>query len=396
MFRIIDQTSLASRAHASPLGAALYFASCFYLLASLAHAETPPTSVFAAKVAERPAAEVIEVIGTLKAEESIEVSSVVTERIISLPIESGQHVAKGEVLVQLDAREEIALRKEELARIAEAKRQTRRLRPLVANNTATEATLDQQTLVVSAAEARLAALDARIAQRKILAPFSGLVGLRNLSEGAIAQPGDILMTLDNTERMKFDFEVPERHLAVIEPGTSIELSSAAFTDRTFIARIANVNSRVDPVTRTITVRAFVDNSDGSLKPGMLMKAKIAAQERSGLFIPEEAVSQRGRELFVMRVVVGEQGLSDTTSARSDRKFSVERVAVETGQRQDGSVEITRGLSRGDVVVTHGSFKLSPQSKVTIRALQENRESLKELLSKERSQAQSLNAEASTL
>ncbi len=165
-----------------------------------------------------------------------------------------------------------------------------------------------------------------------------------MSVGSYVRPGDPITTLDDMRLIKADFTVPERFLAVLAPGLAVEVEAAPFPDRKFEGRVASVDSRVNPVTRAVAVRAEIPNEEGVLKPGMLLAVTLVASERTALAVPESAIVPVRDQRFVF--LVGADGVA-------------QRVEVKTGLRKPGYVEILSGLSAGDAVVVEGTNKVIP-------------------------------------
>ncbi len=172
------------------------------LVSILCSAQQAPTPVFVSVVERIPFSDEIEALGTLQAKENVALTSTVTELVTQVNFEDGQRVAKGDILVEMDAAEELAILAEERSRMKEAERQVNRLEPLVQRNAASRSALDSQRLELQTAQARMNAIDQRILQRKIVAPFDGVVGLRNISVGALSQPGTLITTIDHDDTMK--------------------------------------------------------------------------------------------------------------------------------------------------------------------------------------------------
>jgi membrane fusion protein (multidrug efflux system) len=129
------------------------------------------------------------------------------------------------------------------------------------------------------AKARLRAIESKLRDRLIIAPFDGAVGLRNVSVGALIEPGDVITTLDDNSVMKLDFTVPSIYLASIKSGTPIVATSPAFDKRRFEGQVSSIDSRIDPVTRAIVVRAILPNPERLLKPGLLMQVTLLKNPR---------------------------------------------------------------------------------------------------------------------
>ena len=189
---------------------------------------------------------------------------------------------------------------------------------------------------------------AQLSDRVITAPFDGILGLRRVSPGSLVTPGTAIATLDDISVIKLDFSVPERYLAVLSKGQDIAARSETYPDREFAGKVASVDSRVDPVTRSVAVRAEVPNLERLLRPGMLLSVRLYQSPRETIVVPEIAVIQVGTEAFVYRVA------QDQTA---------ERVKVGLGARRQGEVEVTEGLKSGDTIVSEGAVKLREGARV---------------------------------
>jgi membrane fusion protein (multidrug efflux system) len=198
-----------------------------------------------------------------------------------------------------------------------------------------------QPLLAQASAARLNTVVARLRDRLIQAPFSGLLGFRQVSPGTMLSPSTAITTIDDIAVIKLDFTVPETFLEAVAPGVAVVAQSASYPDREFTGVVRTVGSRVDPVTRAFTVRAHMPNDDRALKPGMLLTVDIVTGERTALVVPEAAVFQVQNRAFVYRM--------DGNVARQQ--------AVELGARRVGLVEVRAGLEEGDTIVTEGIVKL---------------------------------------
>ena len=320
-----------------------------------------PPSAWAAKPGAAPAAtpvvvaetrfqtlsERVEALGTLQANESVAITSKVTETISVMHFDDGQRVRAGDPLVEMTSAEEQALLEEARVRAREAERQYNRVKSLVAQRSASESLLDERQRDLETARALLAAIESRVADRFIEAPFNGVLGLRNVSPGALVEPGDLITTLDDDSLMKLDFSVPSVHLASLQPGLGIEATSAAFGERVFKGVVRGIDSRVDPVTRSVRVRAILPNPEATLKPGLLMRVELLLDPREALTVPEAAILHRGQAHFVLRVSEDEMGLT------------AERRQIHIGTRIPGWVEVRAGLEPGDRVVTEGQDKVRP-------------------------------------
>jgi membrane fusion protein (multidrug efflux system) len=327
--------------------------------------EKLPPLVIVAKVIEDEFIERIEALGTLKANESVELTVNVTETVTSIHFNDGQRVKAGQVLVEMSNREEHALLQEARATLNEAKRQYNRVSRLESQGIEAQSLLDQRRREVDTARARLAVIESRLADRLITAPFSGVIGLRNISVGALVETGDTITTLDDDATMKLEFAVPSVYLADLQPGLMIRAHSRAYRERVFEGEVKVVDSRVDPVNRSILVRAMIANPDRLLKPGMLMTVELLHNPRRTLVIPESALMPKGRDQFVF-VVDGKEN-----------RVVKRKIAI--GMRRPGEVEVVNGLQMGERVITHGTDKAKADGTVRIKGVQNSEVAIDALL-----------------
>ncbi|WP_419174727.1 efflux RND transporter periplasmic adaptor subunit [Desulfosediminicola sp.] len=328
----------------------------------------PPVQVIISEVVAKEFGDKIEALGTLRANESVQITAAVTDTITVLHFEDGQRVNKGDVLVEMTSQEEHALLAEEQSRVAEAQKQYDRLSTLVGKGVTSTSELDEQQRELGTAQARLRAIESRLQDRLILAPFSGVVGLRNISVGALIEPGDMITTLDDDSVMKLDFTVPSIYLASLYQGLPIEAKAAAFSDKIFTGKVSSIDSRIDSSTRSISVRALIPNPEELLKPGLLMNVILLKNPRSALVVPEEALVPVGGKNFVYVVDPSQE------SPRAEHR------QIQTGLRRQGEVEVVEGVREGEFVITHGTIKVQPDQPVSVITTEKGSESLEQLLS----------------
>ncbi|MGB3224025.1 MAG: efflux RND transporter periplasmic adaptor subunit [Desulforhopalus sp.] len=309
----------------------------------------------------------VEALGTLRANETVNITATVTDTVTAIHFDDGQRVNAGDILVEMTNTEEHALLDEAQSTLKEAQIQYERVKPLVERGAAARSQLDQQQRDYNTARARYRAIESRLQDLLIVAPFSGVVGLRNISVGALVEPGVIITTLDDDSIMKLDFSVPAIHLATLKIGLPIEARSPSYSDRTFPGKISAINSRIDQATRSIVARAILPNPDRLLKPGLLMNVQLLNNLRDVVVIPEEALIPTGQENHVLIV------------DPSVDPVVAERRNVKIGARRPGEVEIVEGLKAGDVVVIHGTLRARPGQEVEIVAVADENESLEQLL-----------------
>ena len=291
----------------------------------------------------------VEALGTARASESIDVTSKVANLVTAIRFTEGQQVRKGDILVELDgaqARADLAVAD---AALKESASQLQRSRELYATKVLSDQQIEQIESTYSANVARVAAARSRLNDTVIRAPFNGRVGLRRASVGGLVAPGTVITTLDDTSTIKLDFTVPERVVAAMKPGLTLEAKSVAYPGKVFEGKVASVDSRVDPNTRSVVVRALVPNGDGLLKPGMFLNVHLSRGTADVLVVPEESLVPEQGDVFVYVVQDGKA---------SKRK-------IQTGQRSVGTVQVTDGLRAGEIVVTEGTQKLRDGASVSV-------------------------------
>jgi membrane fusion protein (multidrug efflux system) len=282
----------------------------------------------------------VNALGTLRAWESVDITSSVSETVVGLHFEDGQEVTTGTLLVTMQQDEEQASLREQQEVLREQEREVKRLENLARSNQVAQTELDQRRTMAAIARNKIEQMKARIGDRTIMAPFGGVLGLRQVSPGALVAPGDKITTLDDVSRMRLDFTVPAPFLRFLEVGQAVEASTAAYVEA-FSGTLTAVDSRVDPVNRSVTARATFDNAEGLLKPGLLMHVIVLGDIRETLLIPEESLTSSASEHYVWRI--------EGDTAR--------RATVEIGDRRPGWAEVVTGLQAGDRIVRDGISRL---------------------------------------
>lgn len=309
----------------------------------------PPAVVTTTSASMAPWTDRLDAIGTARASESIAITSKLSERVERVRFESGQRVEAGQVLVDLDVGGDVADLDAARTAYREAQRQYERQRQLAGQKLIPTSQLDAQRAARDAAQAQVQQAMARVADRAIVAPFAGVLGLREVSPGQLLGPGTTITTLDAIDTMQVDFSVPEVHLAKLKEGLVVEARSDAWRGEVFRGQVLSVDSRIDVATRSVTVRAAVENSDGKLLPGMLLTLSVLQSEREALVVPEISVQQNGTLSFVYRV---------------DAEGVAQMAPVTLGAREAGRVEVLDGLAAGDRVVVDGTVKLRPGQRIS--------------------------------
>jgi len=328
----------------------------------------------------------IEALGNLRAYESTLITAKTTKTVTHIRFDDGQRVNKGEVLVEMTNAEESALMDEARLTAEEAKKQLERTQSLAKTGAASPAMLDELKRNYDTSNARFLAMQARYKDLLITAPFSGVVGLRDISIGSLVTPGQTITTLNDDGKMKLDFTVPAVYLLSLRIGLPIEAQSRDLGDKIFKGKIFSIDNQVDEATRSIKVRAILDNPTRELQQGLLMTVVVHADIRKAIVVSEASLIPMGSNNFVFVL----QPNKDNKAV----SWLVEKRQVYIGQRYKGLVEIEKGLQAGEKVVTHGIQKIHAGQSVKIIAEQSNdpakkTETLPELLQQQKPQQKEL-------
>ncbi len=310
-----------------------------------APAAAPLSKVQTTKVSRREFSDRVEALGTVRALEAIDLTSSVTDRIAEMFFEDGDSAKKGDLLVRLEDAAERAAFEAARSTLTEQEREIERLRGLVANGAVSQVRLQEYETQQEIAARRVEEAQAQIDDRNIRAPFDGVLGFRRVSPGALVEPGDLIATFDVLDPIKLDFTVPETFLSSLENGLQIVANTEAYPDEDFSGKVVQLDTRVNPVTRSITARAEIPNADKRLRPGMLMTTVLENNPKNSVSVPERSLVSVQSTHFVFV-------LDETVSPPT-----VTRTPVVLGRRQPGYIEILEGIEDGAVVVTDGLIGL---------------------------------------
>lgn len=289
----------------------------------------------------------IEAVGTARANESVEVTSKTSNTVTAIRFGEGDRVRKGEVLVELDGAEARASLAEAEAALAESQNQFKRSRDLFTSKALSESQLDLIEATLKGNQARVDVAKARLSDTIIRASFDGNVGFRRVSVGSLVNPGTVITTLDDASLIKVDFTVAETYIHALEKNLPVIVATAGLPGREFRGKVTHLDSRVDPVTRSIAVRAELQNAKGELKPGMFMTVRLQGEVAPALLVPEGAIVPEQGQTYVFVV---ESGVA-------------QRRQVKLGKRRPGEVEIVEGLKEHERVVAEGTQNLRDGSTV---------------------------------
>jgi len=311
--------------------------------------ERPPSAVNTVLPIIDTVQDQVRAVGSLKAVSAVKLTTETSGRVVGINLKSGRPIKQGDLLLRLDDRQARADLGVIEAQLADARRQYERARSLRDNNSISQSFVDELRTAVEVSEAQRTAAQVRLENHRIEAPFSGVAGLSDISIGAYITAGTTITTLDATSPMELNFSIPERFLGQINPGQKVQGSSPAYPDQAFIGELVELGSRIDELSRSLPVRALIDNTEGRLRPGQFMSVSLTLRERQALVIPEQAVMVRGAEQYVF---VAEDGIA-------------RRVPVTVGSRMPGRVEIAKGLTAEDQVVVTGQDRLSSGERIRV-------------------------------
>lgn len=352
------------------LGLTLSFIAFHPLAASAQQPTAPMPQVIAYDVTAEEWTDKKEALGTLKANESIIITTNASETVTEVKFDSGDVVEKGQTILVFDQSEEQASLKASKSRLSERELAYNRASDLKKKDFTSKAVLDERKAALEETRAEIATIQARIKDRTITAPFKGVLGLRNVSVGAFVEANEMITTLDDLSVMKLDFALPETYLPIIKVGMNINAKAASF-DTLFTGTIQSIESRVDPITRAVTVRAMLQNPDYILRPGMLMTVQILKDSKQSVVVPEETIISKASKSYVYKLTPEADGI-----------FLVTETEIKPGTRQAGRVEVLEGLTAGDKIVSHGLQLVRNNIKVKILGTQSKDNPVSKIISKE--------------
>ena len=307
-----------------------------------------PTAVEVAKVEQAKIVDETQSVGSLRSNQGVVLRPEVGGRVSQVLFKDGQRVKKGQVLVQFDDQLPAAQLMQAKAELSIAQANHTRNQELVSQNFISKRSLDESEAALQVAQAKLALAQATLQRLKIVAPFDGVAGLRQINVGDYLKDGADMVNVEDIDAVLLDFRLAERFQTKVKPGQKAQVSFDALPGRKFTAIIQAIDPLIDANGRSVGIRGCIDNRQMQLRPGMFARVNAVFGERAdALVLPEEAIVPQGGRATVVRVVPG---------ANKD-ELSSERVTVKIGLRQPGKVEILEGLALGDTVVVAGQQRL---------------------------------------
>ncbi len=349
------------------LALAAYKGFSIYQQIQMFSAPQPAISVSAAVAREQPWQSRLPAIGTLKAYQGVDLTAEVQGTVKEVLFQSGEKVTLGQPLLQLDSEVERAILATAEAVRALARVEYQRGQDLIKRQAISKSEFDRLNAELLKAEASVTQLKAELDKKRILAPFAGTIGIRQVDTGDYLSPGTSFATLQDLSRLYVDFFLPEQDYPQLAIGQSVRLSLAAYPGEVFSGEISALNPKVEETTRNVQVRAMLPNPDNKLLPGMFANLEVLLPgEKPQVLVPETAITYTlyGNSVYV----IGEQKDDQGAVVKDDTgqpRLVVERRFVETGERRDGQVLVLKGLKAGEQVVTAGQLKLDNGAHVAI-------------------------------
>ncbi len=322
-------------------------------LANRAAAPIPVETITTEAIAWKP---MISAIGTINAAQGVELTVESAGILREIGFEANADVEAGQVLLRLDDEVQKADLAAARSRLELDRTTLARERELQSRGVASESRFDQALAAYSSAEAQLARAEAVIAQRRLIAPFDGTIGLPRVDPGAYVSPGTIIATLQDLDRMRVDFSLPEQTLPSLFIGQGLQARIDGEA-RAFNGEITGIDPRVDPGSRMVAVRGRIDNPERALTPGQFTRLQIDLPVEDGVIaVPQSAVtiSLYGDFVYVVR-----------PREKDPDMLEARQVFVTPGRRSNGDIEIVRGLDVGERIIVSGQNRLSNRAPVTL-------------------------------
>jgi membrane fusion protein (multidrug efflux system) len=313
--------------------------------------QPPPDAVTTVVAAQERWPSTLNAIGTVTAVRGVTVSADLPGVIDQIFFESGQTVREGQVLVVLDTRQEQAQMAAAEAQRVLARLNFNRMQELLDQRVVSKAEFDTATAQSREAEARVGEIRAVIERKTIRAPFTGVLGIRQVNKGQYLAGGDPIVPLQSVNPIYVNIGVPQQAIADVRSGRDVQITAESLADTVFHGRVTAVDSVVDETTRNIQVQATLANPDGTLRPGMFVQAAIGiGAEQTVIALPGSAISYApyGDSVFVV---------SDMKDDKGHNYRGVRQQFVKLGPSRGDQIAVLSGLKPGDEVVTSGVFKL---------------------------------------
>ncbi|MFP3977140.1 efflux RND transporter periplasmic adaptor subunit [Marinobacter sp. KMM 10035] len=316
----------------------------------------PPAEISATKARTEQWTPSIKAVGSIKAVNGIEVANEVPGVIEKINFESGDTVKQGDILIRLNASIIEASVRTRRAEAQLAEQEFKRISDLLPKRAVSQAQYDESKANFDAAQARVNETEAQLSKKVIRAPFDGTLGIRMVDQGQYVPTGTPIVEINMLDPIYVDFTLSEKNLQSVARGYDVSATVAAVPQQEFKGKVSAINTSVNPETRTVRVRATLDNPQKLLRPGMFATIQtLQPDDRDVVTIPLTAISYNTYGDFVFVIEENDEG-----------NLIVNRRSVETGETRDTQVAITSGLEAGEQVVSKGLLRLRAGQRVTIQ------------------------------
>ncbi|CRM48653.1 Multidrug transporter MdtA [Pseudomonas sp. 37 R 15] len=337
-----------------------------YQQLQLLHGPKPPVSVATSNAFEIPWQRQMPAAGTLKALQGIDLSTEVPGVVTQLHFESGQMVEAGQPLLQLEHQTEQAELDVAKADQRLARQNFERGQKLVEISAISKGEFDRLGAEFNRNTAVVAQRTTALEKKHIVAPFTGTIGIRQVNVGDYLQSTQVIASLQDRRQLYVDFYVPEQAVQLIRIGQSVQVEVSARPGNFSLAKVSAINPIVDDSTRNVLVRATLPNPRDDLLPGMFANLRVLLDEPTAQTVIQEsaiAFSPYGQYVFV--ITPDNNGEPQTADASDTPPLIAEQRLIETGERRHGLVVVSKGLNKGEQVVTAGQLKLKHGTPVRI-------------------------------
>ena len=296
-------------------------------------------------------ADTLKLPAKILANEKVEITTVVSEKIKKIVFKEGEFVKKNEILIELFDYEEQAIKKQILAEVKEAQLNFERANKLFSKGNISQTILDNRLMLKDKLNAKLEEINAKINDLKILAPFNGVTSVKNFSEGSLVKPGDVITTLYDIKSLKIQAKVPEKFINKINNKTFFSLRSSINNNLDVRGKVSIIDPLIDDQTRSFKIIGIIKNPDNLLKPGLMVDLTFNFNDRESFFVRENAVFNQDNVSYVYLV---------------NKKNMILKKKVNIGLRKDGFVEVIDGLKSFDLVVYEGINKIKEGTSVEVK------------------------------
>lgn len=315
----------------------------------------PPAKISVTQASEENWQPAIKAVGSIEAINGIEVANEVPGVVETINFESGDTVSKGDVLIRLDAAIDEAALRTRRAEAQLAAQEFKRVSDLLPRRAVSQSQYDEAKANYDAARARVNEAEAQLNKKVIRAPFDGTLGIRMVDQGEYIATGTPIVEINMLNPIYVDYTLSEKSLPEVENGYPVSVTVAAVPEHTFTGDVSAINTSVNPESRTVRIRATLDNQDNLLRPGMFATIQTGQpRENTVVTVPRTAISYNTYGDFVFLVAENDNG-----------EQIVKRQTITTGEVRDGRAEVTSGLKAGDTIVAKGLLRLRAGQRVEI-------------------------------